>query len=332
MGSETKVSEASNSIKVAVRLRPFSNREKKKKCRLVVDIHNDGSVILDLSSLNNGIKKFNFDYAFWSFDNSRARASQETVYEDLGFFVPEAINGFNCSIFAYGGTGAGKSYSMIGSVESPGIICRGLEDFFKKRGEAADGVEIELEVSLWEIYNEEVTDLLDKSKGFKKLRVRVDTKKGMYVQGLAIKAVANFEHAKHLILMGFENRSVASTKTNATSSRSHCIFSMYVTKRVRNDRGKIILRTEAKVNLIDLAGSERLNNTGAAGIRLNDTIFINQSLVALGSVISALAKKENFVPYRSSLLTLLLRESLGGNSKTLMLCAISPSDDNAEET
>jgi len=149
---------------------------------------------------------------------------------------------------------------------------------------------------------------------------------------LAIKTVANIEHAKHLILMGFENRSVASTMTNATSSRSHCIFSMYVTKRVRNDRGKVKLRTKAKVNLIDLAGSERLNKTGAAGARLNETIVINQSLAALGKVISALAKRQKFVPYRSSVLTLLLRESLGGNSKTVMLCAISPADDNAEET
>jgi len=261
---------------------------------------------------------------------TRTRATQDTVYKDLGFFVSEALSGFNCSIFAYGQTGAGKSYSMVGSVGSPGIICRGLQDFFKRREEVSEGVEIEIEVSLLEIYNEEVVDLLVKNKDSKKLRVRVDRKKGVYVQGLTIMPVANFEHAKHLMRMGFENRSVASTRTNATSSRSHCIFSIYVTKRVRT--GNALLQTEAKVNLIDLAGSERLSKTGASGARITEANIINQSLSALGNVISALAKSENFVPYRSSVLTLLLRESLGGNSKTIMLCAISPADDNAEET
>lgn len=183
-----------------------------------------------------------------------------------------------------------------------------------------------------EIYNEEVADLLNYSNVSKKLRVRVDKKKGVYVQGLAIKAVANFEHAKHLFHMGFKNRSVASTLTNATSSRSHCIFTMYVVRKVRNDKNKVRSRTEAKVNLIDLAGSERQRKTGAAGARLKEANVINQSLSSLGNVISALATSAKFVPYRSSVLTLLLRESLGGNSKTMMLCAISPADDNVRET
>jgi len=324
-------SKPSNNIKVAVRLRPFNSREKKKGCKLIMDMTDDGSVILDMTSEGKGSKKFNFDFAFWSFDGSRKRASQDTLYENLGFFVPEALNGYNCSIFAYGQTGAGKSYSMMGPVDDPGIIYRGLQDFFKKKQEVSDGSRIELEVSFLEIYNEQVGDLLNKKEA-KKLKVRVDKKKGVYVQGLSIKAVASFEQAKFLIDLGFNSRSVASTKMNATSSRSHCIFTMYIKKFGMNDKGEARVLTEAKVNLIDLAGSERQGKTGATGARLKEANAINQSLSALGNVISALAKRGKFVPYRSSVLTLLLRESLGGNSKTIMVCAISPADDNLKET
>merc|ERR1719419_758639 len=123
-----------------------------------------------MTSDGQGSKKFNFDFAFWSFDSSRERASQDTLYENLGFFVPEALNGYNCSIFAYGQTGAGKSYSMMGPVDDPGIIYRGLQDFFKKKLEVSDGSRIELEVSFLEIYNEQAGDLLNKKEA-KKLKV-----------------------------------------------------------------------------------------------------------------------------------------------------------------
>jgi len=318
-------------VKVAVRMRPFNGREKKRKCKLIVEMDKDGSVTLDMTAQGKGTKKFSFDFAFWSFDNSRERATQDTIYNDLGFFVPEALKGFNCSIFAYGQTGSGKSYSMMGPVDNPGIIYRGLQDFFKQKASANPQTKIELEVSFLEIYNEEVGDLLTKDNS-KKLRVRVSKKKGVYVQGLTIKAVGDFEQAKWLIDMGFNNRSVASTNMNATSSRSHCIFTMYITKVVLNEVGKKSLATEAKVSLIDLAGSERQSKTGATGARLREANAINQSLSALGNVISALSKGEKFVPYRSSVLTLLLRESLGGNAKTIMVCAISPADDNVMET
>jgi len=323
--------EPASGIKVAVRMRPFNSREKKRNCKLVVEMDKDGSVTLDMTAQGKGTKRFNFDFAFWSFDNSRERATQDTIYNDLGFFVPEALKGFNCSIFAYGQTGSGKSYSMMGPVDNPGIIYRGLQDFFKQKASAIPRTKIELEVSFLEIYNEEVGDLLTKDNS-KKLRVRVSSKKGVYIQGLTIKAVGDFDQAKWLIDMGFNNRSVASTNMNATSSRSHCIFTMYVTKVVFNEDGKKSSATEAKVSLIDLAGSERQSKTGASGARLREANAINQSLSALGNVISALSKGEKFVPYRSSVLTLLLRESLGGNAKTIMVCAISPADDNVMET
>jgi len=327
-----KYGEPCSSIKVAVRLRPFNVREKKKGSKLIVDMHDDGTVVLDMRSCNKGYQKFNFDYAFWSFDNSQEMANQDTLWENLGFVVPEALDGYNCSIFAYGQTGAGKSYSMVGPVGSPGIVYRAVKDFFNKRQEVSDGVKIELELSLLEIYNEEVRDLFNKSIDAKKLKVMVDRKRGVYVQGLSIKAVASFEQAKNLIDIGFNNRLVASTNMNATSSRSHCILTMYVRKVFPNTGGNTKVQTEAKVNLIDLAGSERKVKIGAVGSRLKEATSINKSLSTLGNVIAALAKNEKFIPYRSSVLTLLLRESLGGNSKAIMLCAISPADDYAKET
>jgi len=327
-----KYGELCSSIKVAVRLRPFNVREKKKGCKLIVDMHDDGTVVLDMRTYSKGYLKFNFDYAFWSFDNSQAMVNQDTLWENLGFVVPEAFDGYNSSIFAYGQTGAGKSYSMMGPVDDPGIVYKAVKDFFIKREEVSEGVKIELDLSFLEIYNEEVHDLLNKSIDAKQLKVMVDSKRGVYVQGLSIRAVASFEQAKNLIDIGFNNRSVASTNMNATSSRSHCIFTMYIRKLFPNDGGNAKVQTEAKVNLIDLAGSERQGKIGAVGARLNKATSINKSLSALGNVISALAKNEKFIPYRSSVLTLLLRESLGGNSKATMLCAISPAVENGKET
>jgi len=314
----------SSNIKVAVRVRPFNKREIDKKCRLCIDMPGDGRINLNLKEQGKGIREYKFDHAFWSFDDSRPKATQEILYKELGFFVPEALAGFNCSVFAYGQTGAGKSYSMMGPDKDPGIIYNGLQDFFKQRDEAPPGTKIQLELSFLEVYNEKVADLL--TKEYSRLRVRVDKEKGVYVQGLTIKAINGFKQAKALINRGFRNRTVASTKMNSESSRSHCIFTMWVKKETSEGA------TEAKVNLVDLAGSERVAKTGAEGIRLREANSINVALSALSQVINALANKQNFIPYRSSIITLLLRESLGGNSKTIMVCAISPADDNALES
>jgi len=220
---------------------------------------------------------------------------------------------------------------MMGSVENRGLIVRGLEDFFKKRDEATTGTRMELGVSFLEIYNEKIRDLFVRDE-FKKLRVKIGMRKGVYVQGLAIKAVSSYEQAKLLIDRAYTNRTVSSTKMNDTSSRSHCIFTMYITKICLNNMGKPTSATEAKVDLIDLAGSENARKSMTAGASLMETNSIHQSLAALGNIIFALSKGNQFIPYRSSVLTLLLRNGLGGNSKTLMLCAISPADENISET
>jgi len=317
-------------IKVGVRVRPFNYREIDEACDLVVDMNEDGIVNLDMNSVGKGTKTLAFDYTFWSFDGSKKKATQESVYEQLGFFISEALSGYNCAIFTYGQTGTGKSYSLMGSMESQGILYRGLQEFFERQSQTKDTT-TELEISFLEIYNENVRDLLA-FDNLKRLRVRIDKTEGMFVQGLSIKAVASYEQATWLIDTGFRNRTVASTKMNTASSRSHCIFSMYIKSIVMKGDEKTLLETQTKIDLIDLAGSEKQSRMAAAGIRLREAGHINHSLTTLLNIIAALSKNDEFVPYRSSVLTTITRTSLGGNCKTIVLCTISPSYNDVIET
>jgi len=318
-------------IKVGVRVRPFNYREKEETCKLVVDMKQDGVVNLDMSSVGKGKKEFEFDYTFCSLEGSNEKATQECVYNQLSFLVDESRKGYNCSIFTYGQTGTGKSYSLMGPVENEGILYRSLKYFFKKQHSEASSIKTELEVSFLEIYNESVRDLLT-FNNLKRLRVRVDKTEGVFVQGLAIKTAATYEQASWLIDTGFKNRTVASTKMNTASSRSHCIFSMYIKtvlmKGVKGRESEI----QTRFDLIDLAGSEKQGRIASAGIRLREAGNINHSLAALGRIISALTKGEKFVPYRHSVLTTLVSDNLGGNCKTVMLCTISPSNKDLTET
>jgi len=317
-------------IKVGVRVRPFNYREIDKACDLVVDMDENGMVNLDMKSVGKGTKSLAFDYTFWSFDGSKKKATQESVYEQIGFFISEALRGYNCAIFTYGQTGTGKSYSLMGSMESQGILYRGLQEFFQRQSQTKDTT-TELEISFLEIYNENITDLLS-FDNLKRLRVRIDKTEGMFVQGLAIKAVASYEQATSLIDIGFRNRTVASTKMNTAFSRSHCIFSMYIKSIVMKDDAKTLLETQTKIDLIDLAGSEKQSRMAAAGISLRKAGHINHSLTTLLNIIAALSKSDEFVPYRSSVLTVIARTSLGGNGKTIVLCTISPSSNDVIET
>merc|ERR1719285_1648392 len=219
----------------------------------------------------------------------------------------------------------------MGPVENEGILYRSLKDFFKKQQSQTKDTTTELEISFLEIYNENVRDLLS-FDNLNRLRVRIDKTEGMFVQGLAIKAVASYEQAKWLIDTGFRNRTVASTKMNTASSRSHCIFSMYIKSIVMKGDAKTLLETQTKIDLIDLAGSEKQSRMAAAGIRLREAGHINHSLTTLVNIIAALSKSDEFVPYRSSVLTIITRTSLGGNCKTIVLCTISPSNNDVIET
>eukprot|EP01132_Coremiostelium_polycephalum_P009912 gene9912-12155_t len=345
-----------SSVKVAVRVRPFNSREKERNAELIIQMNGNSTTLIRPAMLRvnptapptpEDEKVFTFDHSYWSFDNADPHfASQKTVFDDIGKEVlGNAWEGFNCSIFAYGQTGSGKSYSMLGYGEDKGIIPLVCEEMFERINTINENQNstvqtvFKVEVSFMEIYNERVKDLLNpKNNKAGGLKVRNSPTTGPYVEDLSKLAVKSFQEIDMLMDEGSKARTVASTNMNATSSRSHAVFTIVFTQsRIDKSRGTAVDRV-SKISLVDLAGSERANSTGATGVRLKEGANINKSLSTLGKVISALAenstnpKKAVFVPYRDSVLTYLLKESLGGNSKTIMIAAISPADINYEET
>lgn len=294
---------------------------------------------------DQGQKVFAFDRSYWSFNKEDSSyAGQEDLHEDLGKpLLTNAFAGYNNCIFAYGQTGSGKSYSMMGYGKEHGIIPKICQDMFEriKEIQASDpGTRCTVEVSYLEIYNERVKDLLNPgTKG--NLKVREHPSTGPYVEDLAKLVVGSFEEIENLMDEGNKARTVAATNMNATSSRSHAVFTLMLTQKKLDTETKMEAEKVAKISLVDLAGSERATSTGATGARLKEGAEINRSLSTLGRVIAALAdlstgkKKKGAaaqVPYRDSVLTWLLKDSLGGNSMTAMIAAISPADINYDET
>uniref|UniRef100_A0A5F8A0J4 Kinesin-like protein KIF16B n=1 Tax=Macaca mulatta TaxID=9544 RepID=A0A5F8A0J4_MACMU len=292
-------------------------------------------------------KTFTYDFSFYSADTkSPDYVSQEMVFKTLGTdVVKSAFEGYNACVFAYGQTGSGKSYTMMGNSGDSGLIPRICEGLFSRINETTrwDEASFRTEVSYLEIYNERVRDLLRRksSKTFN-LRVREHPKEGPYVEDLSKHLVQNYADVEELMDAGNINRTTAATGMNDVSSRSHAIFTIKFTQAKFDS--EMPCETVSKIHLVDLAGSERADATGATGVRLKEGGNINKSLVTLGNVISALAdlsqdatntlakKKPVFVPYRDSVLTWLLKDSLGGNSKTIMIATISPADVNYGET
>jgi kinesin family member 1 len=246
-------------------------------------------------------KMFTFDFSYWSHDGFKKDektgcsvadgpdskyASQQTVYEDLGKIVLDnAFDGYNCSLFAYGQTGSGKSYSMVGYGVDKGIIPLACEQLFKRvddsRGKDPN-VSYQITVTMLEIYNEQVRDLLTSKpppNGGLKLREKKGI--GVYVEGLGNRPVANYAEIEARMDEGSRNRTIGSTKMNATSSRAHTVFGILFTKKAKDPASGIEAETTSKINLVDLAGSERADSTGATGDRLKEGCAINQSLSAL---------------------------------------------------
>ncbi|OXA56707.1 Kinesin-like protein KIF1A [Folsomia candida] len=335
-----------SSVKVAVRVRPFNNREITNESSIIISMEETSTYITNpKQSGKDATKSFNFDYSYWSFDTSDAHfATQTQVYEDIGEeMLLHAFEGYNICIFAYGQTGSGKSYTMMGKQEEgeEGIIPQMCKDLFKKINDDDEGLQFSVEVSYMEIYCERVRDLLNpQNKG--NLRVREHPLLGPYVEDLSKLAVTSYRDIHQLMDEGNKARTVAATNMNETSSRSHAVFTIILTQKRLDLVTNLTAEKVAKISLVDLAGSERADSTGAKGTRLKEGANINKSLTTLGKVISALAenssakkstsssgkKKAEFIPYRDSVLTWLLRESLGGNSKTAMIAA----DINYEET
>uniref|UniRef100_A0A913HFY2 Kinesin motor domain-containing protein n=2 Tax=Strongyloides stercoralis TaxID=6248 RepID=A0A913HFY2_STRER len=328
-------------VKVAIRTRPLNKREVDLGTKCCVNFSSTSQVILS-QSLEEGKspKVFTFDHCFDSTNpHSNTFISQEDVFENLGKdVIDNAFSGYNACIFAYGQTGSGKSYTMMGTSTNPGIIPRLCNNIFERiNTEDVNNVSCKVEVSYMEIYNEKVRDLLDPKNSTKRpLKVREHKILGPTVDGLSVLAVSSFEQINQLIDEGNKSRTVAATNMNAQSSRSHAVFTIRLTQTIKQLEKNFSGEKVAKISLVDLAGSERAQKTGAVGKRLEEGGNINKSLTTLGMVISALAekngKKDKFVPYRDSVLTWLLKDNLGGNSKTIMIATISPSSDNYDET
>nr|XP_019948942.1 PREDICTED: kinesin-like protein KIF13A isoform X5 [Paralichthys olivaceus] len=334
-------------VKVAVRVRPMNRREIELNTKCVVDMEDNQTVLHPPPSNVKGEnrkqpKVFAFDHCFWSIDESNLPkyAGQEVVFKCLGEGILEnAFQGYNACIFAYGQTGSGKSFSMMGNGEQPGLIPRLCCSLFERvHREGNEAHSFKVEVSFMEIYNEKVRDLLDPKGSRQSLKVREHKVLGPYVDGLSQLAVTSFEDIEVLMSEGNKSRTVAATNMNEESSRSHAVFSIIVTQTLYDLQSGNSGEKVSKMSLVDLAGSERVSKTGAAGERLKEGSNINKSLTTLGCVISALADqsagkgKAKFVPYRDSVLTWLLKDNLGGNSKTAMIATVSPAADNYEET
>ncbi|XP_074640088.1 kinesin-like protein KIF16B [Tubulanus polymorphus] len=341
------------SVKVAVRVRPINEREKRMESDIIISMNAKTTTITNTKlpvSLGQTVgdvgrereKKFTFDFSYCTMDRTdKNYASQEQVFNDIGKDVINfAYDGYNACIFAYGQTGSGKTYTMMGTEADEGLIpriCHGL--FSKMVSRDMDEVTYRVEVSYLEIYNEKVRDLLCPAKDnaeLHTLRVREHPKYGPYVQELSNHIVANYSDVKELMDKGNVQRTTASTNMNDTSSRSHAIFTIKFTQAKFNKN--MPSEMTSKINLVDLAGSERADATGATGQRLKEGASINKSLVTLGNVISLLADmsekkgRQAYIPYRDSVLTWLLKDSLGGNAKTIMVATISPADVNYAES
>ncbi|RKO85549.1 P-loop containing nucleoside triphosphate hydrolase protein, partial [Blyttiomyces helicus] len=272
---------------------------------------------------------FTFDHVFHD------GAAQVDVFDKtVRFLIDWVVNGFNATVFAYGATGAGKTYTMLGTEASPGIMALTLVDLFAKieqRNLVGPG-HYDVTLTYLEIYNENIRDLLSGKLDY--LELREDASKGVVVAGITTVSAKTPEEVLHFLRKGNRNRTQEATGANEVSSRSHAVLQVLVGHRTTNRKGQ---RTErfGKLSMIDLAGSERAAETKNRGLRMIEGANINRSLLALGNCINALgdtAKRGKYVNYRDSKLTRLLKDSLGGNCRTVMIANISPSSTNFDET
>ncbi|KAL4613647.1 kinesin-like protein KIFC3 isoform X1 [Arapaima gigas] len=310
-------------IRVFCRVRPVAQEElNASEARSIVTFDPDDDAILHLANKGK-LMTFELDKVF------PPQASQEQVFQEVRSLVTSCIDGYNVCIFAYGQTGSGKTYTMEGVTDEPGINQRALQLLFAEVSEKAPDWEYHITVSMVEIYNETLRNLLGDNPS-EKLDIKMcpDGSGQLYVPGLTEFHVQNVEDIKKVLDLGRVNRATACTNLNEHSSRSHALLIITVAG-VNLSTGH---RTSGKLNLVDLAGSERIGRSGAEGCRLREAQCINKSLAALGDVIHALRSRLAHVPFRNSRLTYLLQDSLSGDSKTLMMVQVSPLDINMSET
>ena len=314
------IQELKGNIRVFLRCRPPTSKE-------IDQFGNDAQCVafpapgeIKVYNEKNREKVWEFDEVF---DTS---SNQESVYKEVSSLVTSVLDGFNVCIFAYGQTGSGKTYTMSGPVDDRGVNTRALNELFSKVSERKTEFVDTISVSILEVYNEEIRDLLADGPGDK-----LDIRQGDYgnfVPGLTCIAVRNLQNVIDLMALADKNRSSATTNMNEHSSRSHMMLQVLV----QSENITTGISSRGKLNLVDLAGSERLNKSGAVGQALKEAQNINKSLSALGDVIAARASKQSHIPFRNSTLTYLLQDSLSQDSKTLMIVCISPVLYNSEES
>uniref|UniRef100_A0A8B9CKE1 Kinesin-like protein n=1 Tax=Anser brachyrhynchus TaxID=132585 RepID=A0A8B9CKE1_9AVES len=335
--SAAKEEDVCNHVKVVVRVRPESQKEKDGNFSKVVHVVDQHMLVFDPKEeevgffhrkklvhrdINKRAKKdlkFVFDAVFAE-SSSQLEVFEHTTKSVLDGF----LNGYNCTVLAYGATGAGKTHTMLGSPEDPGVMYLTMMALYNCMDQIKEDKICNVAVSYLEVYNEQIRDLLVNSGP---LAVREDTQKGVVVQGLTLHQPKSAEEILQMLDYGNKNRTQHPTDVNASSSRSHAVFQIYLRQQDKTASISQNVRI-AKMSLIDLAGSERASATNAKGARFREGANINRSLLALGNVINALAdpkSKKQHIPYRNSKLTRLLKDSLGGNCRTIMIAAVSPS-------
>ncbi|KAG8438232.1 hypothetical protein GDO86_008793 [Hymenochirus boettgeri] len=331
-------------VRVVVRVRPENDKEKHGNSTKVVQVvdqhilvfdpkveevgffHGKSQANRDITKRKNKDLKFVFDCVF------DAHSSQQEVFEQTTKIVLDGVlNGYNCTVLAYGATGAGKTHTMLGSPGEPGVMYLTMMDLYERIDSLKEEKICDIAISYLEVYNEQIRDLLSNSGP---LAVREDAQKGVVVQGLTLHQPRSAEDILKMLDHGNKNRTQHPTDVNASSSRSHAVFQIYLRQQDKTASINQNVRI-AKMCLIDLAGSERASATNAKGERLREGTNINRSLLALGNVINALAdpkSKNQHIPYRNSKLTRLLKDSLGGNCRTIMIAAVSPSSISYDDT
>ncbi|KAI4301793.1 hypothetical protein L6164_035037 [Bauhinia variegata] len=319
-----EVIELKGNIRVFCRCRPLNENETASGSTSVVNFESSHDNELQVICSDSSKKQFKFDYVFKPEDN------QEVVFDVTKPIVTSVLDGYNVCIFAYGQTGTGKTFTMEGTPEHRGVNYRTLDELFRISEERQGVMKYELLVSMLEVYNEKIRDLLadNSTHPSKKLEIKQSADGTQEVPGLVEARVYGTEEVWEILKSGNRARSVGSTSANELSSRSHCLLRVTVMgENLINGQ-----KTKCHLWLVDLAGSERVGRIEVEGERLKESQFINKSLSALGDVISALASKSAHIPYRNSKLTHILQSSLGGDCKTLMFVQISPSATDLGET
>ena len=318
-----QLQELKGNIRVYCRVRPLSHRETDSQQNAIT--FPESNALSIVNSEKRTSHQFEFEQVF------QTASTQEQVFSEVADLVTSVMDGYNVCIFAYGQTGSGKTYTMQGSREDPGVNIRALDKLFSVASERDVDTEYNIRISLLEIYNERIQDLLSATPT-QQLKA-IQTVGGMQVQDLTYVQVDSAAQVLDALTAGSKNRKVTSTAMNADSSRSHLILSVYVVGKSRFALSSgAVKEVTGKLHLIDLAGSERISRSGVTGDGLKEAQAINSSLSALGNCIAARANKQSHVPYRDSTLTYLLQDSLEKNSKTLMFVQVSPNATDSAES